>query len=140
MNKVELLIEMINSGQQPVIRFLKEEEYFDYEIGMLTRCISVNKDYDDGEEIVWMINTNFSEFKEYNKQLEKPIWIKGDKRVCYSESSFYKLEHPYFVSNASEGEFEIVDGVCSLFDEYKMSGESSYVKWLEQQVLKLRGE
>jgi hypothetical protein len=135
--KVRQLVELLDTGKQPVIQFTTGlSESIDYEKGMQCKCVSYRDDSlgVEPDDLVIIVKTNFSDFTEYNKLFESSVWGgKADGEwVKWSESVWYPTDYEVniFLGNDSGNDFEFVEN-NELFEAFKDSGESNYVLWLE---------
>jgi hypothetical protein len=137
---------MINKGIIPTVEFTKEIEDLEcrFEKGMRSYVTNVSMVDKEG-----CVEVTFEEkdFSDYNKSIEKPDWYNEDTNkydLKYSETkmasgykgvvSFWEMEDDEIYNFVL-----IEDDSLKLFKEYQDNNcEFSYVKWLEQELLKSR--
>lgn len=146
MSNFKTLLEQIDLGLFPIIEFIKNEEYLDFEIGMRAKCTGYTVELDDSEEedTVYKIYLDFSEFKELNAQLEKSIWYGEDRTKLYkwSETKSFPQDCKTYIYLCEESDcYKLVDpkGIRThLFEKYqqdkKIWPSITYIEWLESIV------
>lgn len=143
--ELQQLIDLIEAGSQPVIELISDPDgVFPIEPGMKARCLNTSIEWEDIEEIVYEIHVNCSEFEQYNRALERPIWYdRNGFSVLHSElePDVYTKKHSIYVGTGSERNWKLVENASlsiRLLDTYKNSEfKGSYVNWLEWRVLHL---
>ena len=139
--KTNDVMELVNSSKVLPVEFNKciEDCEMRYEEGMRTYIISASKD--DIDCIVF--KTEERDFSEYNKSIEKPIWL-NDKTGLYElkwselDATYGKTEYEIWEDVDSDiYNFKLIDNSkIELFNRYKESGsELIYVLWLENEIL-----
>lgn len=145
--KLKELVALLDAGRQPVIKITAEgesgtSECIDYQAGMMCRCLSYADESFEDETVV-IIETDFSEFEDYNSALDKPVWFGRDinHRVRWKDSKFYPASKKVkiFLGNDTDDWYEIVES-SPLIEEFMKSGKDSYVNFLEEALLKSRKE
>lgn len=135
--------QLIDSGKKPVIEFTNDvdAELCDFDPGTKAKCISA-EDISEKDFEAYCIRVDFSEFKEYNQELEKSDWLDGEKRVKWSESKYYPRDckHQFFLDERNFNSIRLVDNSgLELFEEFKKSGvRTPYLNWLERELLDCR--
>ena len=129
-----------------VIQFTKNIEDFEVyaENGMRARIVNVIEDVhhdNDHENQVHKIVVDYTEFDEFNKQFESSNYWDKNGQACLTarEAGFYKeVETLYFGSPELwpfEDYFTLLDEKKNnLLTEFKRSGFTNYVEWLESLV------
>lgn len=147
MSKLEQVIQLVESGQQPIIRFLKSSTSGGLEKGQYGRVIGVDDDDD-----VDIFNLDFSEFWQYNQQIERPIyWNTETDRwdAPWHKTKGYPSDYreTYYLDESQCDEFEIVDpndynfGIHRAFINSVKRFEGTphavgdYQEWLESVVI-----
>lgn len=139
MNALDLK-EMLAAG--PVAIEFKEcaEDLEAYvEPKMRAHVISVKVGPDD----IAVLKVDYSAYDEFNKAFETANYFdkNGNPTLTARESGDYNLQEDLYVS-ASEELDPILTALPSvsahLLDEYRASGQSSYVRWLEEQLVAAR--
>lgn len=124
--------------KQPTVTFAQDiREYSTgLETGMMASLIYVA----EKQEMIHIV-CNLTNFEEYNKTFELPVYEGEDgKFVRWSESFCYPQNKivEFFVEGKNELPFEVGQG-SELYKEYvESNSDLTYVKWLESEVLKLR--
>ena len=140
--KTNDLMELVNSGNHIVVEFNANvcDLEVRYEAGMRTRLIGA---CNDGSGCI-IFKTDESDFSDYNKSIEQPVWFNSDTKQYDLKWSDMDSEEDnnseiYEDENAELYNFKIVDDhKLKVFIMYKESNsELSYVTWLEEQLLKV---
>lgn len=146
--------DLVQSGIHPVVEFLSEIEHQEgyAEKGMRGRLISAGEDFG-----MVVLTVDVGEFADFNRSLESANHYDKDgvPRLTAREAGMYPEsghERVYLASDQASGidesfdesfdeVFRVLDAeALALYQEYQRLGsELSYIAWLEQQVLKLRG-
>jgi len=142
----EDLRKRFESGEKILVEFnspIWEEGYLDK--GMRAYIVGFGEtdlyDMEDGHtDKITEIHFDFSEFSEYNKNLEKPYTtVDGNFGTssdfdCVPQDFF---ETSYFSECYEELPFKVLsNGYSSLFKRYSLLNTSmSYIEWLEMQVV-----
>lgn len=139
--KTNDLMELVNSGNHIAVEF--DANVCDlevrYEVGMRTRLIGA---YKDGSGCI-IFKTDESDFADYNKSIEQPVWFNSDTKqydLKWSDMEFEEDNNSeiYEDENNELYNFKVVDDQkLKVFGKYKESNsELSYVSWLEEQLSK----
>lgn len=136
---LKAVIDLIQSGKQPVCRFKQEIDDCEsvLEKGMLGRLVGFREDR-DGEGLY--LSFNIKEFESHNIPLMTPNYYDDDNipRLKAIETNFYPkngIEEIWW-SYLLDVPFEIVEE-NSLLNRYIESGSNeSYAEWLEKLVFK----
>jgi len=136
------LLKQLQAGQKPVVELregiLDKESYG--EPNMRARIISASGPDRDG---VTRVMFDFGEFDEHNRAVESFNYYdkSGQPTLTAREAGFYKpVDHMYFDADEELERHLTLVGADqqALFQRFKESGaSSSYVVWLEAQVLAL---
>ncbi len=144
-NNVLKVIELIDKGVKPVIKFLKSSETTHFDPRQQARVFSYHLDYsgDDLEDQVWIFKLDFSEFEKYNRSLALANFYDEYKMptLKWHDTKYFPKDFKcdYFVGIASSDEFEIVIE-NELIEEFILSEETDYITWLENQLRSLKNE
>lgn len=135
---------------KPVVEFGKDAGDMEAypETGMRARFLGVSWDGhgDDETEAVFKVQLSFEGFEDHNRPFEQANYYDNNHvpRLTAREAGQYKMVDFFYVSPDVMTEdptfdyFHLTDSSGLLMSEFSNSGEANYVKWLEQQVLKLR--
>jgi hypothetical protein len=146
-DKMVRLLELLDNGVQPIIRWVKNDYYSieecdAYSVSMLckvTRYSTLPPIFDG--DILYRVYTDFSEFESYNIAISNQFYT--GEYPQWHETSTYPEDKKYTVYMQVSGEespdessgcmFEFVETESlTTFDEYKKSNSSeSYISWLE---------
>lgn len=143
----EELLNLYNKGIHPIVKF--KEPILDLELQfepeMLAKIVSIDKD--NSSSGLYRISLDESEFKSFNKKLEKPIcynketneydlkWSEVQKRKDIEIIYLDEDEKTFELEN-----FEIIpDAYSELVSEYlDCNSELSYIEWLQEKLLEMR--
>ena len=135
------LMNYINNGNEVLVEINKCYEDFElrYEEGMKAYIVKAIKD-----NIGICFKTSEKEFTEYNKLIEKPLWL-NDKTGLYelkwSELKQNVTESDYYIWEDVDNEifnFKIInsDEQINLYERFiNEKSNLSYIKWLENKVI-----
>lgn len=145
--KIEDLVAQLSKGQKPVICFAKGIEDLEIyaEPGMRARVTGGRVRRNQ----IATLDVDYSEFEDFNKPLENADWWFSDHKAremgrphgTARETGHYKPQDSIDVmanDDVSQYATVVETPALALFLEFTAAGESSYVGWLEQQVLASR--
>jgi hypothetical protein len=125
-NKIEQVVQLVDAGEKPILRFLKTSESGGLEKGQYGRVIGI--DYDDAD----IFALDFSEFWQYNQQLEQPKYY--DHKTTLWDAPWHKTKgypsdyrETYYLDETHCDEFEIVDT-----DDLHFGIHRAYIKCCKQ--------
>jgi hypothetical protein len=129
------LYEQFKQGYRPVVRFASDvENYENFDPDMKARLVSMYKD-----EECYCCVFDFTDFEEYNKSIEQPVWNgKHGEMLKWSESAYYPKDKrtKVYVDFDFDPCF-VIEQESQAFKDYRESGsELSYINWLEDQYLR----
>lgn len=112
--------------------------------GMRARVIHIEAKYagyPDLQDHIYTITFNFGEFDEFNKQFESYDYYGPDRvaNLNARQAGFYEPQDKLYFSSPElypfETYFKVIDEKSEkLHQMFKESGETNYVKWLENRV------
>jgi hypothetical protein len=118
------------------------------EVGMKAVIVGIDESgYRGGDvsEHIYTITFDYSEFDDYNKRFESSNYFGKDglANLNAREANQYDTkEHIYFGSpiiDPFEKYFELLDeNQLKLAANFKASGETDYIKWLEDKVMNIK--
>ncbi|MBW6122587.1 hypothetical protein KZ843_06730 [Pseudomonas aeruginosa] len=137
---VQNLQEMLAAG--PVaIEFAAGAEDLEAYVDPMMRAhlVSVRVDPDD----VAVLKVDYSAYDEYNKAFEKANYYdkNGNPTLTARESGDYDVQENLYVSASEELDhiFTALPSISTqLLEEFKASGQTGYVRWLEEQLMNAR--
>lgn len=156
--KMKRLIDLVESGVKPVIKWIDcgtpINEFDTYDVGMMCRVegITDKDDLSDDNCIVFRVNTDFSEFEDFNKSVAKPTWFDDNNNptLKWHETKAYPknkkdwiymqiakdVNDPKAYSSGDMFDF-VQDTRLTLYAQYESEGsKDDYMTWLENQVIK----
>lgn len=141
-NKVLQVIEILDKGIKPLIKFIRPTETSHFDPNQLARVVNyVLEDDHDPNDKVWIFYLDFSEYEKYNQSVSIPSFYDQHKMptLKWHETKFYPSDCKcdYFVGQTSHDEFDIVSD-NTLVDEFMRSDEKDYLKWMEKEILSNR--
>lgn len=114
------------------------------ENGMRARIVSITTRYTNVADIndhLYIIKFDYSEFDEFNKRFESSNYYdkNGNAILTARQANMYTVtEEIYFGSPKLypfEQYFKVIDQARNtLIDQFKVSGATDYVQWLEDQL------
>ena len=144
-------IAAIEAGNPLVIEMLPESEDLGQEnvldVGMRGRVTGIRIDTGFGDDPMYMLSIDLSDFENYNRPYERPNWFfSGMDRglgTARQTGNWPKnnIDELWFGSKENLARYIkiIGDEPTELFTEYTKSGfEGGYIEWLELQVENLR--
>lgn len=126
---------------KPTIEELGQENVLDPH--MRGRVIGVLTDYGFGDEAIYQVKIDLTEFMVYNSPFEKANWFgEGDRLVKARGTKNWpsnNIDELWLGANEDpESYLEVLEN-GEAYREYRDSGfEGSYIEWLELQVENLR--
>lgn len=145
--KVKEICNMLDDGMGVQVQFKERINDFEsrYEQDMRTYLTGYTIDGENIDESQCVIfSTNEKDYADFNKSMEKPIWLDNkSKTYCLTWSEEWAGESPnvdvYENNLDSEIEtFEVLNNESlALFNLYKQSNvDVRYTTWLEEQIVK----
>lgn len=148
MSKIDDVIALVDAGQQPIIRFLKDSTSGGLDKGQYARVEKWEDDTLDANDITYIWHLNFSEFWQYNQQIDRPIYynpVTADWDAKWHETKGYPTDHreTYYLSEDECDEFEIVDCDtdltfllhCVYINVCSVQSCADYQSWLEKSFI-----
>ena len=147
MSNLNHVIELVESGKPPIIRFVETSDSGGLEKGQYARVVKT--DDDDGMSIFTL---DFSEFWQYNQQIARPIYynVKTTKfDLPWHLTGHYPstYQDTYYLDESQSEEFEIVDEGdynylihMAFIESVKRFAETpnavdNYQEWLEDNLI-----
>lgn len=126
------LFEQFKNGARPIVCFTRKvEDYECFDPNMKARLLSI---YEDEDTLCCIFD--FTEFEDYNKAFEMPVWIgKNGEYLKWSESPYYPKDKrvKIYVGYDDEPCF-VLENASLAYQDYKASGSTlTYIQWLEEQ-------
>jgi hypothetical protein len=137
------LFELVKDGKHPVIKFTKDVyKYVEESVDphMMGKIVGVTQEYEDSYRFL----VDLKGFEDHNKSVACRDWRDGhgEPKLTWFETTCYPkdgVEAVYLPINI-EVPLEIIQD-NSLLSEYLSSkSHTTYVEWLEEQVMCLRSE
>ena len=155
MNKLEQIIQLVESGERPIIRFLESSGSGGLERGQY--CCVIDHNLEEDEQfnvihIVHILTLDFSEFWQYNQQIALPIYYNHETQIwdaLLHKTKGYPADYraTYYLDESQCDEFEIVDyndynfGIHRAFInsvkrfEGTPNAVDNYQEWLEDNLI-----
>jgi hypothetical protein len=138
MKSIELY-DQYKNGLRPTVKFKKGiEEQESFDPGMKAKLINMYPEEDWGYCCIF----DFTEYEDFNKTIEMPVWYGSDNEMLkWSESKYYPKDKrvKVYIGNDDVELFDIVEESLA-YRDYKNSGSTkTYTEWLEEQYLVLKG-
>ncbi|WCK57134.1 hypothetical protein PP175_28510 (plasmid) [Aneurinibacillus sp. Ricciae_BoGa-3] len=144
MTGIELL-KLVGTGKKPIVQFDEGLEKLDLESAdpqMMARIIGAN--IDTNIEGCIFVKLDFNDFEAHNKSVAKAVWWDKDHNptLTWFESGAYPKDgiENWYLPLEEELPLHFVEEHNLLNKYVKEQSPYSYVEWLEQQLLRLRGE
>ncbi|MBU7316050.1 hypothetical protein [Paenibacillus oleatilyticus] len=128
------LFELFRSGAKPIVEFTEGcQDYESFDPKMKARLICM---WEDDECLG--CEFDFSEFVDFNKSIEQPVWYgRNNELLKWSESSYYPkaFKVRFYIDENETPYFKIAEESIA-YSDYKKSGSTkAYVEWLEEQYI-----
>lgn len=149
--EIKKLIEMLDKGYKPKVRFNKKIDELDVESifneNMITQFLSYRIEEEGTKDEYYVIDCSFKEFETYNLQFAISNYYDKNGIPCLNykeakQNSSTGVELLYVM--ASDNVCNIItDDSFDLYEEYIRYCENdkdsvSYISWLEREILNLR--
>jgi hypothetical protein len=113
-SKIEDVIQLVDAGEKPILRFLKTSESGGLEKGQYGRVISHTTEEFDESHNTQIFTLDFSEYWQYNQQIERPVYWNTQTdhwNAPWHKTNGYPVDYreTYYLDETHCDEFEIVD-------------------------------
>jgi hypothetical protein len=153
MSNLEHVIELVDSGKPPIIRFIKDPTSCALEKGQYARVVKT----DDLTADVTTFDLDFSEFWQYNQQIARSLYYNdktGERDILWHQTNHYPIDYreSYYLDVSQSEEFEIVDECecnylihLAFIESVKRfagtpNAVDNYQEWLEDNLISVLNE